>query len=166
MRRLFLLIALLLSLTMVANDKLSAPTQMFLHDYSTGTLQHDGKSLFAKVNKVNGTEAIDCFITLNGTSTAQIEALGVTITGRFDDLVTAQVPIDKIEKVAGLTTVESLAISQQARHMTDQAKNVTKALQAWNGTSNGLPQDYKGNGVVVGVIDSGIDFNHLSLIHI
>ena len=101
MRRLFLLIALLLSLTMVANDKLSAPTQMFLHDYSTGTLQHDGKSLFAKVNKVNGTEAIDCFITLNGTSTAQIEALGVTITGRFDDLVTAQVPIDKIEKVFG-----------------------------------------------------------------
>lgn len=160
MRRLFLLIALLLSLTMVANDKLSAPTQMFLHDYATGALQHDGKSLFAKVNKVNGTEAIDCFITLNGTSTAQIEALGVTITGRFDDLVTAQVPIDKIEKVAGLSTVESLAISQQARHMTDQAKNVTKALQAWNGTSNGLPQDYKGNGVVVGVIDSGIDFNH------
>ena len=161
MRRFFLLMSLMLSLAMMANDKISAPTQLFMHDYAAGIVQQQGgKQLFSKIKSVKGIETIDCFISINGTSTAQLEALGVTITGRFDGMVTAQVPISKIEQVANLASVDQIAISQQAHHMTDQAKIVTKAVQAWDGVSNGLPQNFKGNGVVVGVIDTGIDFNH------
>ena len=145
---------------MVANDKLSAPTQMFLHGYANGVAQQADKKLFSKTKAVNGVETMDCFILLNGKSTAQLEALGVTITGEFDDMVTALIPINKVEQVANLDCVKQIAVAQIAQKYTDQAKSVTKALQAWNGTSNGLPQNYRGTGVVVGIIDTGMDFNH------
>ena len=161
MRKLILLIALMLSLSMVANDKISAPTQLFLRDYARGMSQQVEKKLFSKTKSVNGVETIDCFILLKSSAaTAQLKALGVTITGEFDDVVTALVPINKVEQVANLDVVKQIAISQIAQKYTDQAKNVTKAYQAWNGINNGLPQNYKGTGVVVGVIDTGMDFNH------
>ena len=160
MRRLFLLVALMLSLAMVANDKISAPTKMFLQHYAAGMAQQADKRLFSKTKAVNGVETMDCFILLNGKSTSQLKALGVTITGEFDDVVTALVPINKVEQVAALDIVKQVAIAQMAQTYTDQAKNVTKAYQAWNGTSNGLPQNYRGTGVVIGIIDTGMDFNH------
>ena len=160
MRRLFLLLALMLSLSMVANDKLSAPTQLFLQSHAKGMSQQASKKLFSTTKAVNGVETMDCFILLNGKSTQQLKALGVTITGEFDDMVTALVPIDKVEQVARLDIVKQIAIAPIAQAYTDQAKNVTKAYQAWNGTSNGLPQNYRGTGVVIGVIDTGMDFNH------
>lgn len=160
MRRLILLLALMMSLTMLANDKLSAPTQLFLQNYANGIAQQAEKTLFGKTKAVNGVETMDCFILLNGKSTAQLEALGVTITGEFDDMVTALVPINKVEQVANLDIVKQIAIAQIAQKYTDQAKNVTKAYQAWNGINNGLPQNYRGTGVVVGIIDTGMDYNH------
>ena len=160
MRRLILLMALMLSLAMVANDKISAPTKLFLNNYANGVAQQADKKLFSKTKAVNGVEYMDCFILLNGKSTDQLKAMGVTITGDFDDLVTALVPINKVEQVANLDCVKQIAIAQIAQKYTDQAKNVTKAVKAWNGTSNGLPQNYRGTGVVVGVIDLGMDFNH------
>jgi subtilisin family serine protease len=160
MRRLFLLIALMLSLTMLANDKISAPTQLFLRNYATGMAQQAEKKMFSKTKAVNGVETMDCFILLNGKSTAQLQALGVKITGEFDDVVTALVPVNKVEQVANLDIVKQVAIAPVAQKYTDQAKNVTKAYQAWNGTNNGLPQNYRGTGVVIGVIDTGMDFNH------
>ena len=151
---------LMLSLSLVANDKISAPTQLFLQDYAKGAGQQVSKQLFSKTRAVNGVETMDCFIALNGKSTAQLKALGVIITGEFDGIVTALVPINKVEQVAQLDIVQQVAIAPVAHHMTDQAKSVVKAMQAWNGTSNGLPQNYRGTGVVVGVIDTGMDFNH------
>ncbi len=160
MRRLILLIALMLSLSMLANDKISAPTQLFLRNYATGMAQQAEKKMFSKTKAVNGVETMDCFILLNGKSTAQLQALGVKITGEFDDVVTALVPVNKVEQVANLDIVKQVAIAPVAQKYTDQAKNVTKAYQAWNGTNNGLPQNYRGTGVVIGVIDTGMDFNH------
>ncbi len=160
MRRLILLIALMLSLSMLANDKISAPTQLFLRNFATGMAQQAEKKMFSKTKAVNGVETMDCFILLNGKSTAQLQALGVKITGEFDDVVTALVPVNKVEQVANLDIVKQVAIAPVAQKYTDQAKNVTKAYQAWNGTNNGLPQNYRGTGVVIGVIDTGMDFNH------
>lgn len=160
MRKFLMLVALSLSLSLLANDKISAPTQSFMHDYANGVVQQEERRMFGKTMNVKGVETMDCFISLNGTSTSRLESLGVIITCRYDGMVTALVPINKIDQVAKLEEVEQIAISQIARHQTDQAKNVTHAYQVWNGLNNGLAQNFSGEGVVVGVIDTGIDFNH------
>ena len=162
MRKLFLFfVAISVSLAMIAGDKLSAPTKVFLQQHAKSVTQApDGKTVLASPKTVNGVEYVECFISLNGTSIAELEANGVKVTGKFSDFVTASIPVNKIESVARLKGVKQVGIARNARLLTDVAKGIVKADKAWDGTNYGLPQGYTGQGVVVGLIDDGIQFNH------
>ena len=152
-----------MSLAISANDKLSAPTLSFLQERSLGINQNmEGKRLFAKSKAVNGVETIDCFISLNSMSKAQLEAQGVIVTGEYDGIVSALIPVDRIEEVANLKCVNHIAIAREVHHQSDKAKTITQADKAWSGTSYGLPQAFNGQNVVVGIIDGGIEFNHIA----
>ena len=162
MKKFFLLtMALCVSLAMVAGDKLSAPTKVFLQQRANGvTINAEQKSALATPKKVNGVEQVECFISLDGASIAQLEANGVKVTGKFSDFVTASIPVSKLEAVSQLKGVKQVGISRNVRLLTDVAKGIVKADKAWDGTNYGLPQGYTGQGVVVGLIDDGIQFNH------
>ncbi|MBP5687891.1 MAG: S8 family serine peptidase [Muribaculaceae bacterium] len=162
MRKFFLLLMTLgVSLAMMAQDKLSAPTQVFLQQRANAAAQApNGKGVLAQPKAINGVEYIECFIDLNGASTAEIEALGVKVTSTFKGFVAASVPVDKIEAVARLKSVKQVGIARNARLFTDVAKTYVNADKAWDGTNYGLPQGYTGQGVVLGIIDDGIQFNH------
>lgn len=163
---LFLLIALSLSLAVTANDKLSASTKAFLHRHAQGVvIPAEVKTSLAKPKAVNGTECIECFVYLNGSSFAELQASGVQVTGKFDEFVTASIPVDKIEQVAKLSSVKMVAIARNARHHTDVAKGIVNADKAWDGTNYGLPQGFKGTDVVLGIIDDGIEFNHRAFLN-
>ena len=150
-----------MSLAMVAGDKLSAPMKVFLQQHSKAVTQApDGKTILASPKTVNGVEYVECFISLNGISIAELEANGVKVTGKFSDFVTASIPVNKIESVARLKGVKQVGIARNARLLTDVAKGIVNADKAWDGTNYGLPQGYTGQGVVVGLIDDGIQFNH------
>lgn len=162
MRKFFLiLLALSVSLGMMAQDKLSAPTKVFLQQRANAAPQApDGKTVLASPKTVNGVERVECFISLNGISIAELEANGVKVTGKFSDFVTASIPVNKIDAVARMKGVKQVGIARNARLLTDVAKGIIKADKAWDGTNYGLPQGYTGQGVVVGLIDDGIQFNH------
>jgi hypothetical protein len=162
MRKFFLLMmALSVSLAMVAGDKLSAPTKVFLQQRTNAAAQApDGKSVLASPKTVNGVEYVECFISLNGSSIAELQANGVKVTGKFSDFVTASIPVNKIESVARMKGVKQVGIARNARLLTDVAKGIVNADKAWDGTNYGLPQGFTGQGVVVGLIDDGIQFNH------
>ena len=162
MRKFFLLLmALGVSLSMMAGDKLSAKTQSFLLQRANAvTQQINGKSTLAKTKTVNGVEYIDCFISLNDASTSSLEAKGVIIDGSYTDFVTAKVPVTKIEEVAALSCVKQVGIARNLRLFTDKAMSLTNANKAWDGTNYGLPAAYTGKDVVLGIIDDGIEFNH------
>ena len=67
MRKYFLfLMALSVSLAIIAGDKLSAPTRVFLQQHAKAVAQApNGKSVLASPKTVNGVEYVECFITLN-----------------------------------------------------------------------------------------------------
>ena len=167
MRRFLLLfIAILLWPAAFAGDKLSAPTRVFLQQRASGmTFPADNKSTIAMPKTVNGVEQMECFISLDGASITQLEAAGVTITGTFGDLVTACIPVDMLERVASIDGVKQVAIARKAQIATDVAKTIVKADMAWAGISNGLPKDYTGKDVVIGIIDDGIQFNHRAFLN-
>ncbi len=162
MRKFFLfMMAVTLSLAAVASDKLSAPTRVFLQQRENAVPQPtDGKSTLATPKTVDGVERVECFIAMDGTSIAELEAAGVKVTGKFETFVTASVPVSKLEAVARLRGVKQVGIARNARLLTDVAKSTTNADKAWDGTNYGLPQGFTGQGVVVGLIDDGIQFNH------
>ncbi|MDD7192085.1 MAG: hypothetical protein SPG08_09395, partial [Sodaliphilus sp.] len=81
-----------------AYEKMSVATQAFLDNRSafpTEAKRH------AAISQVRGQEMVDVFITLHDSqNTCRITALGGVIGARFTGLVTAQVPVAKLQAIA------------------------------------------------------------------
>ncbi len=172
-------------------SKLSWSTQLFLNERDGSiSLERDTKAeknlglvridedlksnkkmndrLIAKPDTINGKAYIAAFIRLNdNTNVSELEALGVEIQCTFKNgLITANIPVDQIEAVAAISNVKRVKVAQLMRKTTNkarQATNVDDALtQSTDAISAGLSKVYDGTGVVLGVIDTGIDFNHIA----
>ena len=141
-----------------AYEKMSVATQAFLDNRSafpTEAKRH------AAISQVRGQEMVDVFITLhNSRNTSRITALGGVIGARFTGLVTAQVPVAKLQAIAALDEVEQVSIAEMMESNVDTTRSVTSVNYVAEGLQHGLPANYDGKGVVFGIIDSGIDFNH------
>ncbi len=85
--------------------------------------------------------------------------IGGMVSTKIGDIMVARVPLDL------LTTLEKeySVIRMEASYVRQPVLNVShkeiKADQVHSGV--GLPSGYKGSGVVVGVLDSGIDWKHV-----
>ena len=69
-------------------------------------------------------------------------------------------PIEKLEAIAKLGKVRQVAVAHRVNLKTDKQRSTANVNQVHAGT--GLSMPYKGRDVVVGVIDAGIDFNHMA----
>ena len=94
-----------------------------------------------------------------------LENLGVIIQCKFDKgLVTTLIPIDKIEEVNNLEGVKRIQVATVMRSLTNlsrTASNVDDVLTLSADAQNaGLSSIYDGTGVILAVIDDGIDYQH------
>ena len=141
-----------------AYEKMSVATQAFLDNRSA--FPSEAKR-HAAISQVRGQEMVDVFITLHDSqNTSRITALGGVIGARFTGLVTAQVPVAKLQAIAALDEVEQVSIAEMMESNVDTTRSVTSVNYVAEGLQHGLPANYDGKGVVFGIIDSGIDFNH------
>ena len=141
-----------------AYEKMSVATQAFLDNRSA--FPSEAKR-YAAISQVRGQEMVDVFITLHDSqNTSRITALGGVIGARFTGLVTAQVPVAKLQAIAALDEVEQVSIAEMMESNVDTTRSVTSVNYVAEGLQHGLPANYDGKGVVFGIIDSGIDFNH------
>ncbi|MGM9803206.1 MAG: S8 family peptidase [Muribaculaceae bacterium] len=115
------------------------------------------------VKKVNGEETVQVFVNINAGGEAiidSIEAIGAQVNGEFGNILTVTVPVSGIERLSQLGNVRQVSVARRARLSTDKQRstsNVDKVL-----AGSGLSMPYSGKDVVVGIIDDGIDFNHLA----
>ena len=141
-----------------AYEKMSVATQAFLDNRSA--FPSEAKR-HAAISQVRGQEMVDVFITLHDSrNTSRITALGGVIGARFTGLVTAQVPVAKLQAIAALDEVEQVSIAEMMESDVDTTRSVTSVNYVAEGLLHGLSANYDGKGVVFGIIDSGIDFNH------
>ena len=165
-------------------SKLSFSTQMFLDEMSgkitfdetpaPKIMAPDGSQvlplpsgrLIVSPTKINGKSYISAFINVADESVfAQLEKLGVEIQCKFDKgLITTNIPVDKINDVAALDGVIKIDVATYMKPTTDltrQATNVDDVLTLSQDARNaGLLQTYDGTGVIMGIIDTGIDYQH------
>ena len=120
----------------------------------------------AEVADVNGTKLISAFITVKDGNFTALRNLGVEIQCEFGTMVSAAIPIDKIEAVAALENVVNIDVAEVLEPLTDQSRAKTRAYDAINNTAVaqalGINKAYTGKGIILGVIDSGIDFQHIA----
>lgn len=108
-------------------------------------------------------QSMPCFVEVSDEAVlARLQAMGVTVNARFGTLVTAQIPLDVMPQLASVPGLRHVAVAQPMTLANDSARifgNVDAVHRAEN-----LPQAYKGRGVVLGIIDSGVDFNHVAFL--
>lgn len=169
------------------DGKLSISTQMFLDELngklevnpSTKASKPVGNLVFgrkaqlpdrpyAKPDTINGKAYISCFVRLRDSDDIkELEALGVEVQSKFiNGLVTALIPVDKIEEVAAISNVKRVNVSMLMKPLTEAARqktNTDDVLTCSNDArAEGLSHGYDGSGVLLAVIDDGIDFQHIA----
>lgn len=97
--------------------------------------------------------------------TAQLEASGITVRSTFDNVAFLAVPADMLSALEAIDDIILAVPESKVKVMNMEARTATKADKAGtpaDATAAGLPQAYTGKGVVLGIIDAGIDFNHVA----
>ena len=168
-------------------EKMSIPTQMFINqlegrdnfDDVPGTklrgtnMKSTEKSSkfdrpFSKPDTIDGVAYISSFIYINDDrGVSELEALGVQVRCSFGDgLYTSLIPVDKLHEVAALDVVTRIEIATPMQPFTDEAReksNVDDVLTlSRDAIAAGLDKKYDGSGVVLGIIDTGIDLQHIA----
>ena len=83
---------------------------------------------------------------------------GVRFNVGCGDVYTAVVPVSSIVALADDNDVEEIDAGQEVRTMMDNVRTLTNVDAVQSAT--GIDTAYKGNGVLVGIIDAGFDFRH------
>lgn len=125
------------------------------------------KRPIAEVETYAGQEMISAFVRVNDNNFGSVVALGAVIQSQFKDGLAAMLlPADKIAEISELSNVTYIEVAEVLEPMNDQQRGVTQAIDAITNSEAaqalGIPSDYTGKGVILGMIDSGIDFQHLA----
>lgn len=145
-----------------AADKLSVGTRMYLQGAGlVGDIKTPADvSRIASMKKAGKEELVQCFVLSDSKSESELRSMGARVHGKVGNVMLVTVPAGKLEALAQLQSVKSVDVANKMKAFTDTAASVTHVNKVWNGTASGLPANYDGTGVVVGVIDTGIDFTH------
>lgn len=95
-----------------------------------------------------------------GYSAADLEAEGVKVNSLRGAIAVVSVATADVERVAALPCVETLEMSRRLRATMDLSRESSSVAKIHDGTD--LDQPYTGKGVVVGIVDGGLDPNHIN----
>lgn len=97
----------------------------------------------------------------NEQAVASLRERGVKVAARFDGFVLVSIPVDVLPSVAAVSGVRHIALASDVQLCNDSARYYSNVAALHE--SSGFVAPVRGRGVLVGVVDTGIDFNHINL---
>ena len=123
----------------------------------------------ARPDTVNGQVYMSAFVRIESSDAiGKLESLGVIVQEQFVDgkLLTTLIPVDKIKEVADIGSVSRIEAATLFKPLTDKAREYTNTDDVLTYSADardaGLPNAYDGSGVVLAILDTGIDFQHIA----
>lgn len=158
MRKTLFLVALLLCSVLAgqAEGRLSPLTRAFLAQRASVP------ELNRMVRMGDRGEMVDCFVHFNrAVDEAVLARYGAELNSRFDNLrlVTATVPVARLEALAEDAAIRLVEIGLPVAKQMDIARQTSMVDAVQNGVAP-LEQSYLGRGVVVGVVDGDMQYDH------
>ncbi len=164
--RTFIISSLLCSLPFVMNaqqrqptlPKLSTLTKHYLHELKKDPQHKVSGYIYNKAT--DGTEYVSALIKVSEAAIAQkgLTDIGAKIGTKAGKIWTVRVPVTAVLAFTKLDGISYIQMDEPTFPQLDIARKTTRADSAQAGY--GLPMGYSGQGVVVGVIDFGFDYNH------
>ena len=164
--------ALSLALCTQAQSKLSPMARYCLEMYGINDSISKNKTAHANVNQVINTLELSsarnhqyptakCILTVNDLSMVDsLSSLGLKVCTNIGEIVTVEIPLNEISNVSRLGFIDRVDISKKIKLYNNIGRQLTNADNVHSGT--GLEQAYTGNGVLLGIVDSGIQYDHIN----
>lgn len=95
-----------------------------------------------------------------GFDTDRLLIPGVEVSSIFGKVATAKVTVEALEALCELDGVRYIQIGSDVRLCNDFSRRDLHVNDVHMNTGNTLPQGYTGSGVVVGIIDTGVEYGH------
>lgn len=93
----------------------------------------------------------------------QLEELGIALQEEIGQMLVLSVPAEHLTALAGIEGIESVSADRMNDLENNNARvknGVDEVATLEKAAAHHLPQAYTGKGVLVGVIDDGIDYRH------
>ena len=108
-------------------------------------------------------ESFKAFITVRGADAVDsLRMIGVRVLGEYDGFITSEIPAECLKDAISLGVVRQVSLAQTLHLCNDSARYLSNVLPVHKG--EGLPSVLLGDGVILGLIDTGIDFNHINFL--
>jgi subtilisin family serine protease len=110
-------------------------------------------------SKRGGVTMVRTLIRVRGDALQELQNLGVNVRSQFGDVVTAEVPLTRL---AAALALDSVVYAESAKPQISRLSTsvpYTRANLLWT-HSSGTFTGNAGQGVIVGIIDDGLDFRH------
>lgn len=124
------------------------------------------RQISVKFNADGTVKSMSAIATLNegaACPTARLEQMGIKVRFVLGDMVALTIPAERLQSLEQIEEFSYVEADEMTRGMNQEARkatNVEKVNSQAVAIAQGLPQAYTGKGVVLGIIDYGIDYNH------
>ena len=111
----------------------------------------------------SGDQKVSAIVRLQpGTDASVLAKDGVEILSARGSFATVAFPVGIAETLAAIPEVVSISFGQKVELMMDTARVKSAVSYIQDGLKNGFNQNYKGSGVLLGMMDQGFDANHIN----
>ena len=115
------------------------------------------------LNVVKAPEISALVVMTPGHQAAELSALGYEIEADLGDIAVIRLPLDKVEELAKLPEVQSISFGDEAKPDLNYARPSGMVTDVQNGFAfDGNKMSFDGSGVIVGMMDTGLDANHIN----
>lgn len=166
MKQSLLFLALLPALVASSQNKINMSGLQLISDYKVQQLGAESRAgmipemVTTRPDIRIASHAEAAVILRPGSSTEAIEELGGVVEMVSDNIAVVNLPLDKASEIALLPEVVSISMGQKYHPLLNEARAAGFVDPVQAGTD--LPQAYTGKGVLVGLMDQGIDPNHIN----
>lgn len=144
----------------MAQSKLSPYTRHFINEKEQIKTDKTFSSKF-KVKKIDEIDYVKAYIYLKAqTNPYFLESYGVRVNTCIDSLITAQIPVSKIETISSLNNIKYVQISTPIYQKMNKARTGTLVDNVQSGKD--LTTPFLGKDVVIGIVDNGFEYGHIN----